>query len=136
MISLLINSLLTIFGLAIGIKFADIDLAPVLRLRHRSIWTHGPLIVWLGMWLLTRYPSEAAYWFLVGFLPAHALHLFADMFPRNWKGGAMVKIDPTRRELAPVLSFAWLGWGCYISIKTWLDITGWGDIMKVYYISV
>jgi hypothetical protein len=126
MTSLLINSLLIIFGLAIGIKFADIDLAPVLRLRHRSIWTHGPLIVWLVLYLMPASPW--LYWFSVGFLPAHAIHLLADMFPRNWKGGAMIKIDPINRQLAPVLSFAWLAWGVYVAGIQWLEITGhaWG----------
>lgn len=122
----LINSLLIIIGLAIGIKFADIDLAPVFGLAHRSVWTHGPLIVWLVLWLLVHFP--AGYWFAVGFLPAHAIHLFADMFPRNWKGGAMLKLHPIKRTLAPVLSFAWLGWGAYISAIKWLALTGhaWG----------
>lgn len=124
----ILYALLAIFGLAVGIKFADIDLAPVLRLRHRSVWTHGPLIVWLCMWLLTTYPNQWLYCFIVGFLPAHAIHLLADMFPRNWKGGAMIKIDPIRRELAPILSFAWLGYGVYIAAERWLFITGyaWG----------
>ncbi len=122
----LTNSLLIILGLAIGIKFADIDLAPIFRLAHRSVWTHGPLIVWFVLWLLVRFP--AGYWFAVGFLPAHAIHLFADMFPRNWKGGAMLKLHPIKRTLAPVLSFAWLGWGAYVSGVKWLALTGhaWG----------
>lgn len=124
----LINALLIILGLAVGIKFADIDLAPVLRLRHRSIWTHGPLAVWLCLWLLQVYPVAWLYWFIVGFIPAHALHLLADMYPRNWRGGAMIKIDPIRRELAPILSFAWLAFGVYIAAAQWLHLTGyaWG----------
>jgi hypothetical protein len=115
-------------GAAIGIKFADVDLAPVFGLAHRSAWTHGPLIVWLALWLLGRY--EWLYWPLVGFLPAHAVHLLADMFPRNWKGGALIKFNPIRRQLAPVLSFAWLGWGCWLSAHHWLRITHnlWGWI--------
>lgn len=121
----LINFLLIILGLAIGIKFADIDLAPVFRLAHRSAWTHGPLVVWLVLWL-ARFP--VGYWFAVGFLPAHAIHLVADMFPRNWKGGAMIKLHPIKRTLAPVLSFAWLAFGAYVSALQWLSITGraWG----------
>lgn len=122
----LINFLLITFGLAVGIKFADIDLAPVLRLAHRSAWTHGPLVVWLVLWLIALFPS--GYWFAVGFLPAHAIHLFADMFPRNWKGGAMIKLHPIKRKLSPVISFAWLGYGAYLSAVKWLAITGsaWG----------
>lgn len=132
MTSLLINSLLVIGGLTVGIKFADIDLAPVLRLRHRSVWTHGALIVWFCSWVLSTFPSDLMYWFFVGFLPAHAIHLLADMFPRNWKGGAMIKIDPIRRELSPILSFAWLGFGVYVSAIQWLEITGhaWGWLLR------
>jgi hypothetical protein len=128
MTALLINALLILIGFAIGIKFADIDLAPVLRLRHRSIWTHGPFIVYLGMYLIPG--AWWLHWLMVGFLPAHALHLLADMFPRNWQGGAMVKIDPIKRDLAPILSFAWLGWSAWVSAHHWLQITGsaWGLI--------
>lgn len=133
MTSILINFLLITFGAGIGIKFADIDLAPVLRLRHRSAWTHGPVAVWVVMYLLSLFPSVYLYWFIVGFLPAHAIHLFADMFPRNWKGGAMIKLHPIKKELAPVISFAWLGFGAYISAGKWLEITGhaWGWLVFI-----
>ncbi len=126
MTSTLISFLLFAFGAAVGIKFADIDLAPVLRLRHRSAWTHGPLAAYAVLYLMSQYPG--GYWFAVGFLPMHAIHLLADMFPRNWKGGAMIKLHPIKRELAPVLSFAWMGFGAYISGTKWLEITGqlWG----------
>jgi hypothetical protein len=125
-ISNVINFIFFALGASIGIKFADIDLAPPLPFRHRSVWTHGPLIAWLVIYLLSLFPS--GYWFAVGFLPAHAIHLIADMFPRNWKGGALIKLYPIKRDLAPVLSFAWLGFGAYISGAHWLQITGglWG----------
>jgi hypothetical protein len=125
MIAYLINFLLFAIGGIIGIKFADVDLR-LRALHHRSLWTHGPLVVWLVIYLLSLFPS--GYWFAVGFLPANAIHLFADMFPRNWKGGAMIKLHPIKKELAPVLSFAWLGFGAYISASYWLQITGrlWG----------
>lgn len=121
-----INLLTLIIGLAIGIKFADIDLAPVFRLAHRSAWTHGALIVFPVLWLAGQHPL--GYWLAVGFLPAHALHLLADMFPRNWKGGAMIKFHPIKKQLSPVLSFAWLALGVLVSASHWLRITGgaWG----------
>jgi hypothetical protein len=124
--SYLVSFILFAFGATIGIKFADIDLATLLPFRHRSAWTHGPLVVWLVLYLMSHY--SIMYWFVVGFLPMHAIHLFADMFPRNWKGGAMIKLHPIKRDLAPVLSFAWLGYGTYISATNWLQITGhlWG----------
>lgn len=126
MISIILNSLTCIIGAWIGLKFADIDLAPPLPFRHRSAWTHGPLIAWIIVYLLSHFPF--AYWFAVGFLPANAIHLLADMFPRNWKGGAMIKLYPIKKELAPILSFLWLGYGAYISSVKWLQITNhlWG----------
>jgi len=57
MISYLVDFLLFAFGAAIGIKFADVDLWPRLRLKHRSAWTHGPLITWLVMYLLAHFPA-------------------------------------------------------------------------------
>ena len=122
----LINFIVCIIGALIGIKFADIDLAAPLRLGHRSAWTHGPLVAWLTIYLLTLYPN--AYWLAVGFLPANAIHLIADMFPRNWKGGAMIKLNPIKRQLSPLLSFIRLGFGAYVSGWQWLQITGqlWG----------
>jgi hypothetical protein len=130
MTSYLVNFILFALGASIGIKFADIDQASVLRLGHRSAWTHGPLVVWLVLYLASHYPIM--YWFAVGFLPMHAIHLFADMFPRNWKGGAMIKLNPiSRKPLAPVLSFAWLAFGAYFSADKWLTITGhlWGWLL-------
>ncbi len=127
MTSLLFNFITLVLGASIGIKFADIDLAPPLPFRHRSVWTHGPLVALLMIYLLSLFPIWF-YWFAVGFLPANAIHLIADMFPRNWKGGAMIKLYPIKKELAPVLSFVWLGFGAYISGTLWLQITGhiWG----------
>lgn len=126
MTTTLFTALTVISGLAIGIKFADIDLAPVFGLRHRSAWTHGPLIAFLALYLLSLFPW--LYWFFVGFLPGHAIHLLADMFPRNWKGGAMIKLHPIKKELAPIFSFLWLFAGAYFSMKHWILITGqaWG----------
>lgn len=128
MIANILNFILCLIGALIGLKFADIDLAPPLPLRHRSAWTHGPLVAWGVIYLLSLYPSGYWYWFAVGFLPAHAIHLIADMFPRNWKGGALIKLHPIKKDLAPIFSFAWLGFGAYISGLQWLQITGqlWG----------
>ncbi len=126
MIANLLNFIFCLIGAWIGLKFADIDLAPPLPFRHRSVWTHGPLIVWLVVYLVSLFPI--GHWFAVGFLPMHAMHLIADMFPRNWNGGATIKLYPIKKDLAPILSFAWLGFGAYISGMQWLQITGqlWG----------
>ena len=75
MIAATINFILFALGATVGLKFADIDLAPPLPFRHRSLWTHGPLVAWLVIYLLGLFPNM--YWLAVGFLPANAIHLFA-----------------------------------------------------------
>jgi hypothetical protein len=39
-----------VIGFIIGLTFADIDLAPPLPLRHRSVWTHSPIIPFTGLY--------------------------------------------------------------------------------------
>lgn len=108
--TLFITGFLLIIGAAIGATFADIDLAPPLPIKHRSVWTHGPLIPWLAStWLITIHPW--AWWFVIGFLPAFALHLLYDMFPKRWHGGALIKLFPLPGALPALLSFLFLAVG-------------------------
>lgn len=94
------------FGASIGYTFADIDLAPPLPVKHRSAWTHG-LLVPIGLLWLTE-PGTYMFWFTAAFLPAYALHLFYDMFPKKWHGGAFIKLHPLPGSLGGLLSFLWL----------------------------
>lgn len=106
-------------GAVIGGTFADIDLAPPVPLRHRSAWTHGPIIPLL----LATINHPYAVWFAVGFLPAYGLHLLADMLPKKWRGGALVSWYPLGGWRMPaVLSLAWLALGVGVAGRVWWQI--------------
>jgi hypothetical protein len=120
---LAISAFLLFVGLTIGATFADIDLAPPLPLRHRSVWTHGPLLPWLLVgWGLDLHPL--AWWFVVGFLPALTLHLLYDMFPRRWHGGATIKLFPLPGTLPAFLSFLFLAAGAGYSGYLFWQLVG------------
>ena len=97
---------LIILGGIIGLTFSDIDLAPVFPLKHRSAWTHGPLIPMGLVYLLGMYPQ--LWWFNAGFLPTFALHLAKDMFPRRWAGSAKINLHPVPLVLPALFSFLFL----------------------------
>ena len=116
MLEIIVNGLLLLLGASIGATFADIDLAPPLPLKHRSVWTHGPLVPFVLLWAIGSYP--ALWWFTIGFLPAFALHLLADMFPKRWHGGAKIKLHPLPGTLPALLSFLYLAAGVAYSSMT------------------
>jgi len=107
------NLLIICAGLAVGMTFADIDLAPPLPIRHRSFWTHGPIIPAVIFYLA---PGGLWFYFWAPFLMANALHLLKDMFPKAWKGGALIKLFPVRGSFGPALSRLWIGLGALGSI--------------------
>ncbi|RLC83719.1 MAG: hypothetical protein DRJ03_16340 [Chloroflexi bacterium] len=114
-----ITGVVFVLGFSIGGTFSDIDLAPPLPIRHRSAWTHGPFIP-LALWAAS---SGGLWWayFALGFLPAYAIHLIYDMFPKKWTGGARVSWYPlTGWRMGGLLSFLFLagsaalaGWMTY-----------------------
>lgn len=104
---------------AVGYRLPDIDLAPVLFVRHRSAFTHGPLVPWACWWAAGQWPT--AHSAAVGLLAGLALHLLADCFPRAWAGSALINWAPLRLTLPPVLSVVYLalsavlaGWWCLV----------------------
>lgn len=109
------NAITLIAGMIIGATFADVDLAPVLPLRHRSAWTHGALVPALLAALVALYPDWR--WFVVGFLPAYAVHLWHDMFPKKWHGSAKISLFPLPWRLPALLSFLFLLSGVVYSLK-------------------
>jgi len=116
----MINVLLTLAGALIGSTFADIDLAPVLPVKHRSAWTHGPLPTALLILLISYQPS--AHWFAIGFLPTFSLHLLHDMFPKRWHGAAKINMYPLRITLPALFSFAFLAVTIFYSIHQFLNL--------------
>ena len=116
MIGVLIKIFSFVAGAAIGYTFADVDLAPPLMMKHRSFWSHGPLVP-----VLVWFFAPGGYWafFFLGFLPFYALHLLKDMFPKKWAGGALIKLYPIRGHLPPWMSFAWLALGASVAVWVW-----------------
>lgn len=115
------NTLLThlgtaAIGLLIGLKLPDLDLAPVLPLRHRSAWTHGPVLT-VGLLLAAdRWPAWA--WLLLGGMVGCMMHLVSDMLPRSWRGSARINWYPLAYVSGPVGSLLWLAAG--VAAPFWL----------------
>lgn len=73
-----------------GIKLPDWDFK--LGLRHRSVITHSPF---LSILLILNYELNEKFffkYFIVGFSISIAIHMLFDLFPYDWKGGALLKI--------------------------------------------
>ena len=120
MIDIILVAAATIFGLTLGATFPDIDLAPPLPLKHRSAWTHGPFIAVALSWAIAWHPL--LFWFALGATPALCLHLFKDMFPHKWHGGALIKLYPLPITLPAMLSFIYLALGVYWSGRLFVDL--------------
>lgn len=79
-------------GAWLGSWFPDIDLNMKPFLLHRSIVTHGfliPTLLLLGTGV-TR--PEWADWLIAGFSAGVALHLAFDLFPKKFKGMALIRV--------------------------------------------
>jgi hypothetical protein len=129
---IMILVILGIAGAALGITFADIDLAPPLPVKHRSAWTHGLPVPLSMAWLVGVYPDS---WSFAGaFLITYALHLLCDMFPRSWKGSALINLYPVPGSLPAHFSFAWLLAGVVVSVWFSSRIMGYdGWLAALYY---
>lgn len=73
----------------IGIKFPDWDFK--MKLRHRNILTHSPLILAVFYWAYLRNPNPEFRYFIMGFSLAIGIHLIFDIFPKGWGGGALLQ---------------------------------------------
>ena len=106
---------LTSFGLALllGLQFPDIDLYTP-GLKHRSALTHSALLPWLLT--LVNYPAV-----LAGLAMGMAIHILADVFPKAWVGGALVKM-PFFGSLGKLSPF-WLMLNCLICFAMALNFT-------------
>ena len=115
--------LLAIAGAILGLTPADIDLAPPIPLKHRSAWTHGPVIPAGALPLVRAYPG--AWSFAAAFLATYALHLVMDMFPGKWRGSALINLYPIHYSLPPLLSFLYLLAGALTSLWVGSQVMGW-----------
>lgn len=106
---LLYSLLWLALGLLVGIKLPDWDrLVP--GLLHRSILTHSFVLAFLLLWWQTRNLSlySPARLLGIGFAMATAVHLSFDLFPRSWRGFALIHI-PGYGWTSPLFSQIWLG---------------------------
>lgn len=78
----------------IGIKFPDWDFK--MKLRHRNILTHSPIILILLYILSLKSPSVEFRYFIMGFSLSLGVHLTFDIFPKAWTGGAMIQMPIIR----------------------------------------
>lgn len=92
-------------GLRLGLLIADIDLAPPIPLKHRSAWSHGPLLPLFLIWLQ---PGGVLGWGVVGLLLGMGLHLAYDLYPKKWGGVANISLHPIPLRLPNVPSLAFL----------------------------
>lgn len=104
MFETLISVVLLGSGLMVGSLLPDIDLAPVLPIRHRSFWTHGP---WLSIVFIAGSGQQWAGWdsLWLGLLLGLALHLLNDASPKSWRGASHINLFPLPWSLS-----AWFSW--------------------------
>ena len=109
-----------IAGLLVGLWIADLDqIFPFLR--HRSILTHGLVLVGVAYALLRNTPSAWARPSIAALALGMAVHLSFDLFPRAWYGFALITI-PFVGTTGSTFSTLWLALnvlGC-ICVALWL----------------
>ncbi|MBM6821550.1 hypothetical protein [Fusobacterium mortiferum] len=116
----------------LGIKFPDWDFK--MRLKHRSILTHSPLILLIFIRVYEQDKSDNFRYFLIGFSLALALHFIYDLYPRGWGGGALIKIPILKISCNPKMSKLILFFSIAISILVAICYTK--KLMEFYYIEV
>ena len=102
-----IGTVLGLFSIFIGIKYPDWDFK--LKLKHRSILTHSPLILVLfiyiylnkqdGSFLFHREKEIGFRYFIVGFSIGMGIHFLYDLFPKGWKGSALLHVPIWNRKI-------------------------------------
>lgn len=83
----------------IGLKFPDFDFK--LKLQHRNILTHSPIVIILLLNYYIKEPSEIMRYFIIGFSFAIGIHLIFDLFPKGWGGGSLLKIPIVALKCSP-----------------------------------
>jgi hypothetical protein len=109
-------------GMIIGYRAPDIDLAPVLFLRHRSAWTHGPLFAAAAWWAAGQWPGMTPA--LIGLMLGLFVHLALDTFPRKWAGAALISFHPLAITLPPLASSIYIATAATVSGLCALRLAG------------
>lgn len=116
----------------LGIKFPDWDFK--MKLKHRSILTHSPLILLIFIRVYEQDRSDNFRYFLMGFSLALALHFIYDLYPRGWGGGALIKIPILKISCTPKMSKMILFFSIVISILVAICYTE--KLMEFYYLGI
>ena len=116
----------------LGIKFPDWDFK--LKLKHRSILTHSPLVLLFLIRIYEQDQNKVFRYFLMGFSLALALHFIYDLYPRGWGGGALIKIPILKISCTPKMSKMILFFSIVISILVAICYTE--KLMEFYYLGI
>ena len=116
----------------LGIKFPDWDFK--IKLAHRNILTHSPLILIIFVRLYEESKNDMFRFFLIGFSLALALHFIFDMYPRGWGGGALIHIPFKKRACNVRFSKMILIFSAVVSAVIAVAYTH--NITEFYYIGV
>ncbi|STO30680.1 Uncharacterised protein [Fusobacterium necrogenes] len=116
----------------LGIKFPDWDFK--MRLKHRSIVTHSPLILLIFIKVYEQDGSNNFRYFLIGFSLALALHFIYDIYPKAWGGGALIKIPILKISCNLKISKMILLFSIITSILVAISYTE--KLMEFYYLGI
>ncbi|MCS5423058.1 MULTISPECIES: hypothetical protein [Psychrilyobacter] len=103
----IIGLVLGLFSVFIGIKYPDWDFK--LKLKHRSILTHSPLITLFFIYIYLNKQGgflgfggekETGFrYFIMGFSIGMGIHFLYDLFPNGWNGSALLHIPILNRKI-------------------------------------
>lgn len=82
--------IIAITAFLVGIKLPDWDFK--LKLQHRSIVTHSPLLLFLLLELYRNQPSDIFRIFIGGVALSFGIHFIFDFFPKGWSRGALLHL--------------------------------------------
>ena len=114
------------FGCLIGLFLPDVDQNFKSLLGHRSIITHSILIPFLvNHFFYKDNPKNYLTFFLIGLYVSIAMHLSADLYPKGWKGTALIKL-PGNSSIGEGPSIVWMflnvAAGTYFASKYLINI--------------
>ena len=112
----LLNLTTLILGLITGHWFPDIDQRTHLLL-HRSALTHGPLLSLLISWAASKTQWTPFRRASMGISLGTAVHLAFDLFPKAWRGFALISL-PLLGHLPPHVSWAWIALSIALTLYT------------------
>ncbi|PID55986.1 hypothetical protein CSB45_13615 [candidate division KSB3 bacterium] len=108
----------TVCGIAMGIKFADIDLLfPSCLLHHRALLTHGFILPLCLSWIVWRTRLQFLRGVTLGFCVTNTVHLSFDLFPQAWRGYALIHLFWL--SFPPLLSWIWIAGSLVICWYLW-----------------